>query len=104
MTDDRKNVIVRYEYDVFGAIRSQVGTSDNVRTFTGKEYESDVKLCHFPGRSGGYDPYIGRFNQRDPAKDGLNWYIYTENNPLKYIDPTGHDLVHGLRGFRDRLF
>jgi hypothetical protein len=25
----------------------------------------------------------------DPARDGLNWYVYTYNNPLKYIDPTG---------------
>ena len=36
-----------------------------------------------------YDPYTGRFLQRDPAEDGVNWYAYTENNPLKYVDPTG---------------
>jgi hypothetical protein len=24
------------------------------------------------------------------AVDGLNLYIYVGNNPLKYIDPTGH--------------
>ena len=36
-----------------------------------------------------YDPYIGRFTQRDPIGDGVNWYAYTENNPLKYVDPTG---------------
>ena len=27
LTDDDQNVLVRYEYDVFGAIRSEVGTS-----------------------------------------------------------------------------
>ena len=36
-----------------------------------------------------YDPYIGRFTQRDPIGDGVNWYAYTYNNPLKYTDPTG---------------
>ena len=36
-----------------------------------------------------YDPYIGRFTQRDPIGDGVNWYAYTYNNPLKFIDPTG---------------
>ena len=49
-------MLVRYEYDVFGAIRSEVGTSDNPRKFTGKEYESDVKLYYFAARY--YDPYI----------------------------------------------
>ena len=84
-------MLVRYEYDVFGAIRSAVGTSDNPRKFTGKEYESDVRLYYFAARY--YDPYIGRFTSRDPAGDGLNWYIYTENNPLKYIDPSGHIML-----------
>ena len=36
-----------------------------------------------------YDPYTGRFLQRDPAGDGVNWYAYTYNNPLKFVDPTG---------------
>ena len=72
---------------MFGAIRSEVGTSDNPRKFTGKEYESDVKLYYFAARY--YDPYIGRFISRDPVGDGLNWYVYVRNNPLKYIDPTG---------------
>ena len=40
-----------------------------------------------------YDPYTGRFTQRDPAGDGVNWYAYTENNPLKYVDPTGQFVI-----------
>ena len=36
-----------------------------------------------------YDPKIGRFITEDPAKDGLNWYVYCENNPIRKIDPTG---------------
>ena len=87
LTDDNKNVLVRYEYDVFGAVRSETGTSDNPRKFTGKEYESDVKLYYFAARY--YDPYIGRFTQRDPIGDGINWYAYAFNNPLSFIDPLG---------------
>ena len=86
LTDSSKNVVARYEYDVFGAVHSESGASDNTRKFTGKEYDSDVRLYYFAARY--YDPYIGRFTQRDPAGDGINWYIYTYNNPLKFIDPT----------------
>ena len=36
-----------------------------------------------------YDPYVGRFTQRDPIGDGGNWYAYVANNPLAFVDPTG---------------
>ena len=93
LTDDNQNVLARYEYDVFGAIRAETGTSDNTRKFTGKEFDADSKLYYYGARY--YDPYIGRFTQRDPIGDGVNWYAYTYNNPLKYVDPTG------LRGLTD---
>lgn len=80
-------MLARYEYDVFGAIRSETGTSDNTRKFTGKEFDADSNLYYCAARY--YDPYIGRFTQRDPAGDGVNWYAYTYNNPLKFVDPTG---------------
>ena len=92
-TDDNQNVLARYEYDVFGAIRSETGTSDNTRKFTGKEFDADSNLYYYGARY--YDPYIGRFTQRDPIGDGVNWYAYTYNNPLKFVDPTG------LRGLTD---
>ena len=44
LTDDNQNPLVRYEYDLFGAIRSETGTSDNTRKFTGKEFDADSSL------------------------------------------------------------
>ena len=89
--NNSKTVLARYEYDVFGAVRSETGSGDNVRKFTGKEYDADVKLYKMGIRP--YDPYTGRFTQRDPIGDGINWYAYAANNPLKYIDPTGTKIV-----------
>ena len=64
-----------------------MGPSTTPRRFTGKEYEGDVKLYYYGARY--YDPYIGRFTSRDPAQQGLNWYVYANNNPLKFVDPNG---------------
>ena len=41
-----------------------------------------------------YDPSLGRFAQADTivpgGVQGLDRYAYVQNNPLRYIDPTGH--------------
>ena len=36
-----------------------------------------------------YWPELGRFVQRDPAKEGVNWYSYVGNGPTAGIDATG---------------
>ena len=36
-----------------------------------------------------YNPVNGRFLSEDPARDGYNWYVYCDNNPLIYVDPNG---------------
>jgi hypothetical protein len=41
-----------------------------------------------------YDPTLGRFITEDPARDGVNWYGYCAQNPLRFVDPSG--LEHGI--------
>jgi RHS repeat-associated protein len=70
------------EVDAFGG-RAFAGSSifeNGKATEGGGEYYSNARW---------YDPTLGRFITEDPAKDGLNWYAYCFNNPLRYIDPTG---------------
>lgn len=64
--------------------------------FTGKERDGETGLDYFGARyfSGG----IGRFtspdlpfmDQRSADPQSWNLFVYGRNNPLKYIDPTGH--------------
>ena len=49
--------------------------------------DSETNLYYFNARF--YDAEIGRFITEDPAQDGLNWYGYCNDNPLKFVDPTG---------------
>ncbi len=62
--------------------------------FTGQRQESEIKLYDYVSRW--YDYRRGRFAQADTIvpepgnPQDLNRYSYTRNNPVKFIDPSGH--------------
>ncbi len=58
--------------------------------YTGKERDDSSGLCYYGARY--LAPWLTRWISPDSAgaADGLNLYIYVDNNPLKYRDPTGH--------------
>ncbi|MCP4125987.1 MAG: hypothetical protein GY753_02855, partial [Gammaproteobacteria bacterium] len=68
--------------------------------YTGQRQEPDIGLYDYRARW--YDPALGRFLQADTIvpepgnPQNLNRYSYVGNNPLKYSDPTGHDLIDAL--------
>jgi RHS repeat-associated protein len=61
-----------------------------------------VSLVHMNGRV--YDPYLGRFTSADTviqnlvATESVNPYAYAWNDPLKYVDPSGHSLLGDIIG------
>jgi RHS repeat-associated protein len=79
-------------YFSFSSVRS--GSTSTEIKFTGQRLDS-TGLYYYGARY--YDPEIGRFISPDtivpnPANpQTLNRYSYCLNNPLRYIDPTGHD-------------
>lgn len=72
--------------------------ADNVRQqFTSKERDSETQLDYFCARY--FGPIQGRFTSTDQGPftpidpQSLNRYNYVQNNPLKFIDPTGKTLT-----------
>ncbi|CAC9424519.1 hypothetical protein [uncultured Gammaproteobacteria bacterium] len=58
--------------------------------YTGKEGDDSSGLSYYGARY--LAPWLARWTSPDSAGavNGLNLYVYVGNNPLKYIDPTGH--------------
>jgi len=84
-----------YTYDVFGAVRTHTGTNGTEFTFTGEQNDPNG-LEYLRARY--YDPASGRFIGEDPAPARayqpatLNRYVYSLNNPVNLLDPTGREV------------
>ena len=67
------------------------------RGYTGHEHLNQFNLINMNGRV--YDPLVGAMIQPDnyvgdyTSSQAYNRYVYCNNNPLKYIDPSG-DATH----------
>ena len=97
LTDSAGSIKERYSYTAYGSPtifdgNGAVLTSsveNNHYTYTGREWDRDIKLYHFRARM--YDAISGRFCSRDPIGywDGLNQYEFVRSNPIREIDPFG---------------
>ena len=104
----------RVEYLPFGEIwieETDPATGYIPFRFTAKELDEETGLYYYGARY--YEPATSRWMSPDPAGFGLinpmgsdgelranysviealNWYSYVSNNPVKYVDPTGAELM-----------
>ncbi len=96
LTDINGVQVHHYEYYAFGKDHSPAQPcSFNVsHRYTGQIFDEDTGLYYYNARY--YDAELGRFIQPDTivpdpfAPQTLNRYSYCNNNPLNYIDPSGH--------------
>jgi RHS repeat-associated protein len=94
ITDSSGNQVQYCEYTPYGTLARNEGTDVARHKFTGKELDSTTGLYFYGARY--YDPQLGRFISADTIvqapydPQSLNRYAYCRNNPLKYVDPTGH--------------
>ena len=87
LTDAFGTILKDYSYDAFGNQKTQNENDTNLFRYSGEFFDEESGLIYLRARY--YDPATGRFISEDPIKDGLNWYVYCSNNPVKYIDPSG---------------
>lgn len=74
-------------YDAFGNILENSEGIKTDRLANTKELDKSTGLYFHGARY--YDAELGRYISVDPARDGLNHYVYANNAPLSYVDPTG---------------
>ncbi|KUJ50005.1 hypothetical protein AR685_16580 [Chryseobacterium sp. JAH] len=70
------------------------GVYDNPYKFNAKELDSDTGLYYYGARY--YNPRLSVWYGVDPLAGkypNLSPYVYTANNPIKYIDPDGRRII-----------
>jgi RHS repeat-associated protein len=89
-------LVSEMRYKPWGETRYNSGTTPTSKHFTGQIEDSYIKLVQMGARW--FDAEIGRFISADSIvpqagnPQNLNRFSYGLNNPLKYTDPTGHDV------------
>ncbi|MBK9095722.1 MAG: RHS repeat-associated core domain-containing protein [Anaerolineae bacterium] len=86
--------VTELRYYPFGAARYNAGNQVTTYRFTGQRWDSGTALYFYQSRW--YDPLIGRFLAADTIvpqpqnPQNLNRYSYVGNQPLRFVDPSGH--------------
>jgi len=106
LTDYRRRIVQRYEYDSFGNMKHRGHKVKQPYTFTGREWDKETGLYYFRARY--YDPKVGRFVSFDPILRGfshtegatchrsitklplqqprkLQPFVYSDNNPINFV-------------------
>lgn len=98
LTDSTGAVTDRYDYDAFGNMISQAGSTPNVYLYAGEQNDSNLGFYYLRARY--LNTGTGRFVNADPfAGDpqsplSLHKYLYASANPTNRIDPSGlEDLI-----------
>lgn len=86
-TDINGRKAVAYSYDAFGTLvqGSFTGLSDT--GYLGKQQDPSTRLYNYGYRD--YNPSTARFTTTDPIRDGTNWFVYCNSDPVNFVDLWG---------------
>ena len=97
LTDAEGNVTKTYTYDAFGVEKNIDSSDTNAFRYYGEYFDTETDTVYLRARY--YNPTTGRFISRNSyagkASDplSLNLYTYCRNNPIRYVDPSGHSFI-----------
>jgi len=101
LADSAGAVTDSYDYESWGGIVVQTGSTPNTRLYRGEEFDPDLGMINLRARQ--YKPSVGRFVTLDPIFTGqldpfaLNKYLYAGADPANRSDPSGlSTLEYGL--------
>ena len=103
-SSDKTDAVVLncYEYDAWGNTTVCEETVENRFKFNGQQLDPVTQQYYLRARF--YNPVIARFTQEDTYRgDGLNLYAYCKNNPVYYVDPSGHWCDRKEKVYKDLL-
>jgi RHS repeat-associated protein len=91
-------LVSRTDYTAFGEVRAETGASPTDYQYTGqRSYMDTFGLHYYVARW--YDPVTAHFAQADSIipqpGNSADWnrYAYVLYNPMRYIDPSGHEYL-----------
>ncbi|MEK4456186.1 RHS repeat-associated core domain-containing protein [Paenibacillus sp. FSL R10-2748] len=106
--DSSGALLNQYQYDIWGNEEVKEEKVHNPFRYSGELWDDTTELQYLRARW--YDPDSGRFINEDAYQgeqnnpSSLNLYTYVQNNPLIYIDPSGHYISTGpLEQFKYEL-